>query len=348
MSGAKRRLGPAVGQQLLDQPQRFGFFQALRLLEQWYARQGVDADEVSTHRVRFRSSLSLSFAPGEIEALEATPATGEGGPPEQVCITPAFIGLLGQAGTLPLSYTERVAEREVLHRDRTARAFLDIFHQRAVGLVHAAWLKNRPALQQAPDGPSRFQDLLLALAGMGTSARRELLGQGEGPVFDQSLAPYAGLLRQRPLSAMAMQRVIGEHFGLPIRVEQFVGAWYAVPIDQQTRLGRPGAGLGQGALCGGRLYQRDLRLRLCFGPLRRADFDRLLPGASGARALARWLGLLGGIGFEYEIRLLLRAVDVRPATLCGTAGRLGLDAFLISTPSGTPRGDTGYLMQPLQ
>lgn len=347
MPGAKRRLDPAVGQQLLEQPQRFGFFQALRLLEQWRAHHGVAAEEVGADRVRFRSSLSLSFAPGEIEALEVEGASTDGRPPRRVYLTPAFIGLLGQAGTLPLTYTERLAEREVMHRDRSGRAFLEIFNQRAVGLFHAAWLKHRPALQPGPDGTNRFQDLLLALAGMGASTQRELLGSGEGAVFDQSIAHYSGLVRQRPLSAAALQRVLGEHFGLPLRIEQFVGAWYPVPPERQTALGQPGAGLGQGALCGARLYQRDLRLRLCFGPLRRADFDRLLPGGPGAKALSRWLGLLGGIGLEYEIRLVLHAADVHPATLSGTGGRLGLDAFLVSAPSGAPRGDTGYLLQPL-
>lgn len=346
MSGAKRRFGPAVGQQLLEQPQRFGFFQALRLLEQLYSRHGVGATDVHAHRIRFRNSLSLAFAAGEIESLDVEAAAVEGQPPVQVCITPAFIGLLGQAGTLPLAYTERLAEREAVHRDHTGRAFLDIFNQRAVSLFHAAWLKHRPALQQAPAGADRFQDLLLALAGMGMAQRRDVLGQDDGAVFDQSIAHYAGLVRRRPLSAVAMQRVLADHFGLPLRVEQFVGAWYPVPVDQQTRLGQPGATLGRGALCGDRLHQRDLRLRLCFGPLRRRDFDTLLPGAPGARALARWVGLLGGIGFEYEVRLLLHADDVRPVSLCGSGGRLGLDAFLISSPTGEPRGDTGYLLQP--
>lgn len=346
MPGAKRRLGPAVAQQLLEQPHRFGFFQALRLLGQWRARHAAGPGAASMQRVRFGSSLSLSFAPGEIEALEATAPGADGAVPEQVSITPAFIGLLGQSGALPLAYTERLAEREVFHRDRSARAFLDIFNERAVALFHAAWLKHRPALQHSPDGRDRLHDLLLALAGMGGDSRRQLLGLGEGPVFDQSIAHHAGLLRQRPLSAAALGRVLGEHFQLPLQVEQFVGAWYALPPGQQTRLGRAGRGLGQGAVCGARVYQRDLRLRLSFGPLHRAEFDRLLPGAPGARALSRWLGLLGGIGFEYEVRLRLRAEAVQPARLCGDRGRLGLDAFLISTPSGAPRDDTGYLLQP--
>lgn len=354
MPGAKRRIDPAVGQQLLDHPYRFEFFQAVRVIEKLFARHGVSRTDVHATRLRYDNSLSLAFPSAEIEALQVQwmPARAEGvGPdaaptPHEIRLTPAFIGLLGHAGALPLSYTERLAERETFKRDRSARAFLDIFNQRAVALFYAGWRKNRPELQYESDGETRFMPLLMALAGLGLPSNRHLLSDGEGGVFDQTIAHYAGALHQRPVSALVMQRVLADYFAVPLRVEQFAGAWYPVPAEQRTRLGRPGSALGAGALAGERIHQRHLRLRLWIGPLTRSRFDDFLPGASGARALARWLGLLGGASFEYEIRLVLRAEDVRGASL-GTGGRLGFDTFLTAQTSAAPRDDTGYLIEPL-
>lgn len=45
MPGAKRRIDPGVAQQLLAEPHRFEFFQAARLLEQVFQRQGVKAGQ---------------------------------------------------------------------------------------------------------------------------------------------------------------------------------------------------------------------------------------------------------------------------------------------------------------
>ncbi|MCH2242093.1 MAG: type VI secretion system baseplate subunit TssG, partial [Aquabacterium sp.] len=65
---AQERIRPvAVIERLLEQPQAFGFFQALRLLERHNAQ--VPADQ--TIAVRFRNSLAVGFPASEIEAVEA-------------------------------------------------------------------------------------------------------------------------------------------------------------------------------------------------------------------------------------------------------------------------------------
>ena len=60
----------AVIQQLLEAPQGFDFFQALHLLERWWAREeGLSRTQMLATRVAFRNSLSLSFPASEIESL---------------------------------------------------------------------------------------------------------------------------------------------------------------------------------------------------------------------------------------------------------------------------------------
>jgi len=352
MSGTKRRIDPGVIQQLLEQPQRFGFFQALRLIEQGYVREGHRAEEIVPRRVRFRNTLSLDFPASEIEALQpveaddAMPAEGgESGPlPAQLWLTPAFMGLLGTNGALPLHYTEEIGRREIYQRDRAARAFLDIFTTRAVALHYAAWKKYRLPLQYEIDRRERFLPLVLSLAGVGLPGLRERLSDGRADLFDQAIAHHAGGISQRPVSAAYLQQLLSAYFGLAVRVEQFVGAWYTVPAAQRTRLGSASAVLGATALAGDRLWQRDLRLRLWFGPLDRDDFDQLLPGGHAAQVLGKWLALLTGVSFEYEARLILKAEHVRGVRLKDGGARLGWDSYLCSRPSDVPRADAGYLV----
>ena len=283
----------------------------------------------------------------EIEALDAWPDVAEGSGGAQrwrkVEITPYAIGLLGVHGALPAHYTERISERERIHRDRAARALLDIFANRAVAQFYLAWKKYRLPLQYESDRRNRFLPLVLAVAGLGFDALRERMRDGPGRIEDEAIARVATLLSQRPLSAQALERVLAGHFRVPVRVEQFVGAWYALPDDQRTTLGGRNALLGRTALSGERVWQRNLRVRIHVGPLAAADYHAFLPGGESAAALAKLLQLTTGHQFEYEVRPCLRAADVRPAALgVATAPRLGRDAFLASRLSTSDRNDAVY------
>ncbi|MDR7192651.1 type VI secretion system baseplate subunit TssG [Luteimonas terrae] len=363
MRPAKRRIDPGIAQQLLAEPHRFEFFQALRVLEHVFLGQGAKGGDLVPRFLRFQNSTSLAFPSAELESARAISTTGE--PLElpgaidhaaatesigEVHLTPAFMGLLGTAGALPLHYTETIAGREIYKRDRAARAFLDIFTTRAVALHYGAWKKYRLAMQYELDRKEHFLPLALSLGGLGMQGLRDRMVDGHGDIFDQAVAYYAGAIRQRPASAVVVRQILSEYFGVPVQVEQFAGAWYYVPEAQRSRLGMKNAGLGTTALAGERVWQRDLRLRLQVGPLDRAAFDDFLPGGSAAASLAKWLTLLTGSVLEYEVSLLIRAEDVRPAGFSSGVGegvRLGWDSHLCTRPSPVPRADTRYHLHAL-
>ena len=330
------------------------------MLELWYARAGVSGTTV-TERLRFSNSLSLAFPPSEIESI--APISGEieehgrldASRTDRVRITPAFLGMLGAQGALPLHYSERFALREMEARDRAPRAFLDIFSNRSVALFYAAWKKYRPHLQYELDRSEGFLPMHLALSGFGFRELRDRMQEGAGKVFDQSIAHYVAAARHRPMSAAYAQRILSDHFRVPVRIEQFVGRWCAVLEREQSRLGGARADarpvLGSTALIGARVWQRDLRVRLHIGPLTRERFESFLPGADAATALGKMLTLLIGLCLEFEVRLMLRAEDVRGVTLpkkneSGVrVGRLGWDAFLVSTHAAQEtRSDAGYVI----
>jgi type VI secretion system protein ImpH len=350
MRSPQRRIDPGVIQHSQQEPERYEFFQLVRLYEIAFRARGGDS---VGQRIRFGNSLRLGFAPSQVDALVPRyrrDADGrETGELEQVEITPSFIGMLGVSGTLPIHYTEQVIHHERYKRDKSGRAFLDLFTNRAVSNFYRAWKKYRLAIQYEADRRNRFLPLILSLGGLGFTALRERMNQAPGRVHDESIAYCVGLLHQRPVSAETLERVLSNHFRETVRVEQFVGRWYAVPREQRSTLGGINAVLGSNTSAGERVWQRNLRIRIHIGPLSHPRYMAFLPNGDIAAALEKILTLTTGSQFEYEIRPILRAADVRPLALGGQNGaRLGYDSFILTRQETRDRNDTRYLTHSIQ
>jgi type VI secretion system protein ImpH len=361
MLAKKRRFEPPVIERLFREPWRFDYFQAVRLLERWLQRHAAPrqgpAPNLLTQLLRFENSTSLGFPASQLEAIRTEPpdlgqdaaalaAALRAGTLKSVRLTPTFMGLLGGSGVLPAHYTERMAAHGAQYKDDGPRAFFDTFSSRSLALFYEAWRKYRLVHNaQGKDGDT-FLPLLLGLAGLGNPALRLRCDDpAHGGVLDASLGHMAATLRQRPVSIVQVARVLSEYFGQPLRAEQFIGAWYDVPVAQQSMLGGEHAVLGASALVGERVWQRDLRLRLVVGPLDAAGFDAFLPQGPAARALESLVALFTGVAFEYEVELVLEAAAVRPTLLADTAvNRLGWDAYLVAGPQHEDRRDVRYML----
>lgn len=361
MPAPKRKPEPPVIEQLFRAPWRFEFVQAVRLLEQWLARRGRPARGQVAAMLRFRNSLSLGFPASQIEAIQTDPPdiapdaralsdAVENDALRRVVLTPTFMGLLGEHGVLPAHYTERLAAHAAGNKSDDehdgARAFLDAFSNRSLGLFYEAWRKYRLPLQYSQEGRDAFLPLLLSLAGLGEpSLRRRLTDASHGAVLDESIGYFAAAIRHRPVSSVQLARILSDYFGEPVEAEQFVGAWYAIPEAQQSALGAGSAVLGACAIAGERVWQRSLRLCLTVGPLTHARFQAFLPGGMAARALASVMALFTGVALEYDIELVLRAADVHNTTLDDRhPGRLGWDAFLVFDAPAGDRHDVRYAL----
>ena len=359
MHTTKRRFEPSVIERLFEQPYRFQYFQAVRMLELWLRRNGVPHESAVTNYLRFQNSVSLSFPASEIESLVIDP-------PELVRdntslsaalsdalrrnefkyirLTPAFMGFLGTAGTLPAHDTERIAKHLFNEKDEAPRAFLDVFLTRTLALFYEAWRKYRLELKYEQGSKDQFLPLLLSFAGLGHPSLRHRLADGGVGVLDESVGHFAAAIRHRPASAVVIAAVLSEYFGQSVTVTQFVGRWYDVPNSQQSCLGSTNVALGTTALVGARVWQRDLCMRLTVGPLDSIAYESFLPNGLAARALAQMLTMFTGLCLEYEVRLVLRAADVRGCILDSgrTAGRLGWDCFLITDVESNDRCDVCY------
>jgi type VI secretion system protein ImpH len=334
--------------QLLAEPQRFEFVQAVRLLLLWLGEHGVPQRRALERHLRFHNSLAMGFPAGQVEALVPERVADE---PPHFHLTPTFMGLLGAHGGLPVHVTERIAAWEHAEPDaqlaQAPRAFLDIFTTRMLTLFYGAWRKYRVEHAVA-DGRDAFLPLLLALAGFGPGTPHE-------GVDDSMLARYAGVLGQRPASAVVLAQVLSHQVGVPVALQEGVGYWDRLAPDEQSALrspaGRaaawPGPVLGQAAVLGERCWRPDLRVRVRIGPLTRVQFERFLPHAAGARSLRTMLGLFGAPTLAYEIVLVLARSELRPMRLAGGPQRLGRDGYLITAPALADRADMVYEMRPM-
>ncbi|MDE2430554.1 MAG: type VI secretion system baseplate subunit TssG [Burkholderiales bacterium] len=354
MFAEKRRFEPSVIQRLLDEPHKFQFFQTVRMLELWLKRHGEVSETAVANYLRFKNRIALSFPASEIEALNASPKGKvktdtdllhalENDELEFINITPSFMGFLGSNGALPYHYTERIATHQIYQKDEAPRAFLDTFSNRSLALFYKAWCKYRLELKYELNGLDQFLPLLLSIAGLGNASLQKELSDDAG-VLNESLAYYAAAIRHRPVSAMYMQKVLSDYFSVPFVLQQFIGCWYQVPPEQQTRLGGVNVNLGSGALLGQRVWQRDLRVRILIGPLNRAMFEKFLPGRTGTKALQKMLTMFTSVSMEYEVQLILRKEEIFGTQLDATSsnGRLGWDSFLLTQEVEKNRSDVRY------
>jgi type VI secretion system protein ImpH len=365
MRPSQRRHATSVIERLLAAPHSFEFAQAVTILLRWLEEQGVAPERALRECLRFENSLHLGFPPGEIEALQAVravpdPAAGapraleseEGGldgpAGPRFRMTASFMGLLGNHGTLPAHYTERIAQWQHDSQDEAPRAFLDMLSGRMLALYYAAWRKYRVEHAVAGRGDD-FRARLLALAGS-TGGQEQEQEQESGPGVPPALIAYfAGMLQQRPRSAASLQRLLAGYFGLPVALEETVGHWSRLAPHEQSALGA-GARLGENTLLGARSWRPDLRARLRIGPLDRKAFERFLPSGDMAAALRRILAWFDVPGVDFEVQLLLRASEIRPTRLGGSlapSSRLGRDSFLVTAAAVTDRADMRYLISPV-
>jgi type VI secretion system protein ImpH len=363
MPATQRRRPSSVATRLIAEPYRFEFFQAVRVIDLWIKAQRVRGDESIASHVRFENSTSSSFPPSEIESLrvqimdqllsgETVASIAEMGAESGQAtfyLTPSFMGFLGPNGTLPQHYSERIASHQLYNRDTGPRAFLDTYSNRIIALFYGAWKKYRLELQHESKGENGFLPLLMSLGGLGHPSLRNRLRSDDAQVLDESLAFYAGALSHRPMSPVYLQRILSDYFRICIEVKQFVGSWYPLPQDHQSALGTANVQLGSSALVGQRVWQRDLRIGLLIGPLRRKQFDQFLPLQAGARALEQMLKMFAGLTIEYEIQLILHADDVTGSDLSEhrTGGRLGWDTFLTTQKEHHDRCDVRYMINAL-
>jgi len=342
MATPGRKLHPDVEHNLVrllkTQPFTVRFFEAVRLLRRLLpGRKPVGYFfRPTSETVRFTSHPSLSFPASEIQSLE-WPEDSE----SQARMMVNFMGLVGLNGALPMPYTELIVER-AQKRNNGFRDFLDIFNHRLISFFYRAWEKYHFFVGYERKENDPLTPLLLSFVGLGTKGllQRQV-------VEDQSLAYYAGLLGLRPRSAQALRQLLEDYFNVPVEIEQFVGRWVRLSVQDQTRFDDTESvhvQLGCGAIAGDEIWDQQSTIRIKLGPLSRPQYLDFLPRpqSKAYAALKSWLRFYSHDQKDFEVQLILRR-DETPGVELDDSGEsnlmLGWTSWIKNVPLGRDPGE---------
>lgn len=308
--------------QLQAQHHRFALFAALRLLEQSFSehpRLG-ESRKAADDAVRLGQAPHLSFAPCDIAGIASSDD-------ERVRMEQFAFGVFGPNGALPLHLTELAYERRRQKEDATIVDFLNLFQHRLISLFYRAWADAEPTVNFDRPESDRFRLFVGALIGLAPSSAWDA-----DAVPDYAKLHRAGLLAAQPRSAEGLETLLADYFGIPVEVRQFVGSWLDIPGDLRCRLGdAQSSTLGVNATLGSSTWQCQHKFEIALGPLSRSSFTNFLPGAPGLTQLRSLVRLYTNDEWEWQVRLLLRDVEIPGMRLGATdsgASRLGWMSWL--------------------
>ena len=301
-----------IWEALEQEPFRFNFFQAVRLLERLMPERERVGRFVQPSRevVHFGANPSISFPPSQLHSL-----TRQRGEPASMTVN--FLGLFGPLGVLPQYYTELVMHR-VRAKDYAIREFFDIFNHRVISLLFQAWQKYRFTVAYERGERDRFSHHLLDLIGLGTEGL-----QNRQSVSDDSLIFYAGLLAQCPRSASALRQVLADYFEVPVAIEQFAGGWFKLDRETQCCFVEGitiSEHLGIGAVVGDEIWDQQSSVRVVLGPLTLEQYLDFLPNGTAYEPLCGLLGFFAGAEFDFEVQLVMNREEVPPCELGAETG----------------------------
>jgi type VI secretion system protein ImpH len=243
---------------------------------------------------------------------------------------------------MPIHLTEYARDRTRNAGDFALVRFLDVFHHRILALFYRVWADAQPTVSLDRRGEDRFAAYLGSLFGLGMPSFRD---RDEFP--DRAKLYFAGRFAAQPRNCEGLTAIVGEFFGLPVRIEEFAGEWLALTDEARWRLGRSKlAGvLGQSTVAGARTWQRQGKFRIVFGPLHEDDFHSLLPGGKRLRQLVALVRNYVGHSLNWDVRLHLEDRVKRPFRL-GRSARLAWTSWLGRCPKGERRQDV--ILNPLR
>jgi type VI secretion system protein ImpH len=309
-----------IKDRLARQPGSVNFFQAIRRLESEHpgkARVGY-AHHLHDEVVRFSQNIGLTFQSAAIDAFEP----GEDNVPPRMKVN--FLGLLGPNGPMPLNITESLYERLLHDKDRAHPEFLDVLQNRIISLFYRSWAECQMTASYERTQHGGFSKYVSSLIGIGVPAFQE-----RDSIRDDAKRFYSAWLAMQTRNAEGLCAIIGEYFGTPAEIEEFIGQWIEVPEDCRCRLGetRLTGKVGLNLIIGKRYWDRQQKFRIRLGPMDWQRYLSMLPSGNRLGHLIDWVRNYNGAELEWDVCLVLRRQEV-PRICLGSQGQLGWTTWL--------------------
>jgi len=326
-------------QRLLDDPGGHHIFLALRIIEAQYSEspQLGRSRRPREDAVRLGQEARMAFPPNTIRSFKAPDSTGPGE------LINRFFGFFGPQGPLPSHLTEYARERQINNRDPSFVAFANMLTHRLMSLLYRAWVTGQPAVDLDRGARSQFESHIAALAGLHGHALR-----GRDAMPDMAKRHFTGQISAGTKNPEGLISILSGFFRAPFNLQEFVGSWLELEIDDRWQLGaasRLGSGgLGQGTSIGTQVWSRTAKFRLVVGPVSLEDYVRLLPGGTSMDKMRAIVRSYLGDTMDWDVNIVLKADEV-PEAVLGGGTRLGQTSWLGKRSSGDDADD--LFLEPL-
>ncbi|QDV42180.1 hypothetical protein Enr13x_20230 [Stieleria neptunia] len=311
-------------QRLNDEPYKFDFYQAMRLLECMFPDSPRFGHTVrlSDDHVRLAQQPSLSFAPSSLSGFDLADGA-DGNDYHKMSVR--FFGLCGPNGALPLHLTEYIQDRIRHYDDTTFAAFLDVFHHRMLSLFYRAWADAQPVAHFDRPDSDRFSVYVGSLMGIGMPSLQD---RDELP--DLAKLFYAGRFACQARNPEGLQAMISDYFKVPCEIDEFVGRWTEIPDNCRFNLGDDPDSSSVGVACtlGSHVWECQQNFRITVGPVGWDDFARMLPGGESLQRLTAMVKNYLGEELLWDLNLVLKKEET-PSWQLGEA-KLGQTMWLDS------------------
>ena len=145
------------------------------------------------------------------------------------------------------------------------------------------------------------------------------------------LIRYAGNLTQHPTSAVALEGVLSDYWeGIEIHVQQFVGRWVPLSLDDMNSTGLTNSSLGSDLIVGEQVYDLSGAFNITLGPVDWETYQRFLPDGE-CFVQTRSLVLIScsdPLAFTLEVKLQAGEVPEMQLWSDDRAARLGYTSWV--------------------
>lgn len=322
MAAADRPPADHIGflQAAVAQVKRFGMFPLVRGAE----ARAPGLPRVGRARLPSQSAVDLAQVPSlgfpdstmeQVEMRHGRP-TAHG----------LWLGLTGPMGPLPTHLTEFAYYERRYATKRPFNGWLNLISNRMLQLFYRVWGDSQPVVQADRPEDDRFARYVGALSGAAEGAGKDALFPDRARLF------YAALFASRR-SAVAIEDALGDLLRQPVRVLEFQPRWREIEHDDQSRLGRSFARLGDDMVVGRRTRVASDAFRVAIRANTMAEYEQLLPTARRFAVAAEALDAFAPSHLEWDVMIEMEERHARPAQLDGRA-QLGWTGW-VKPGSGT-------------
>ena len=311
---------------LREEPWEYDFFAMARRFQDTHDGPGFGYSvRPRQDPIRFGQYARMAIASRSIHSVES-----DG---ERLRVKLLFSGLFGPNAPMPYHLTEVINDRRQHHNDDSISAFADIFHHRFFSLFYRAWADSDPVLSM-DKGLGSDQDVFARFIGSlgGTFLTESDEFQDLGQRY------YMGHIGPSSARPEGLEKVLFDHTGAKIEVQEFIGTW--LDIDQEDCLSLGNSQLGDGKIVGGSVYSPASAFEIKIGPLSAEEYETFLPAGENAKLVREIVTATIGLELQWRVRLLRDPKTVSNMALGQSGvGRLGYDTWMGVSDDNTPIDD---------